>query len=183
VHIRHLWWCRVKSDYEIVNATLSHVAAIPAIEQAAAAIFAEVDLPLQVRYLVTDKEMLIEAQQEGRIWIALGKNSMPVGFAMVTVVDGNAHLDEVDVLPAHSRKGIGTRLVEKVVGWARSNGYMALTLVTFRHVSWNAPFYLRLGFEPVQRDTIGAELKVLLAAEASGGIDIENRLVMKLRTR
>jgi GNAT superfamily N-acetyltransferase len=173
----------VNSKYKIVRATSSHLAAIPAIENAAAAIFPEADLPLDLRYTVTDAETLREAQQDGQIWVATDAHETPVGFAMIVVLDGNPHLDEMDVLPAHGRNGIGTRLAKTVIDWAASHGHDLLTLVTFRHLPWNAAFYTRLGFETVQACNIGQELQDVLEEERVAGINMENRVVMMKRLR
>lgn len=173
----------MNSKYKIVRATTSHLAAIPAIESAAAAIFSEADLPLDLRYTVTDAETLRDAQRDGLIWVATDLQETPVGFAMTTVVDGNSHLDEMDVLPAHGRKGIGTRLARTVIDWAASHGHDLLTLVTFRHLPWNAAFYTRLGFEPVKTCNVGQELRNVLEEERNAGINMENRVVMMKKLR
>ena len=173
----------MNSKYKIVRATNLHLAAIPAIETAAAAIFPEADLPLDLRYKVTDAKTLRDAQQDGRIWVATDLQDAPVGFAMAAVVDGNPHLDEMDVLPAHGRNGIGTRLALTVIDWAASHGHDLLTLVTFRHLPWNAAFYTRLGFEMVAVCNVGQELRDVLEEERNAGINMENRVVMKKKLK
>lgn len=70
----------------------------------------------------------------------------PVGFVQVIEVDGWAHLEQVSVLPAVGRRGIGRRLVDAAAEAARERGYRELTLRTFVEVPWNAPFYLTCGF-------------------------------------
>lgn len=161
-------------------AARNHVPAIPAIELAAAAMFPEVDLPVAVRYRVTENGLLHQAQRDARLWVALTGDRMPVGFALADIVDGGAHLDEMDVLPDYGRRGIGTRLMRAFIGWAQSEYYPVVTLVTFRHLPWNAPFYEKMGFISMEAAEIGTELTALLAAEARAGIDIRNRTCMKL---
>jgi hypothetical protein len=51
-------------------------------------------------------------------------------------------------------------LLDHVAGWAAGRGLPALTLITFRGVPWNAPYYERLGF----RELAPAELTPGLAA-------------------
>ena len=70
-----------------------------------------------------------------------------VGFAHVLEVDGAAHLEQVSVLPAFGRQGIGRRLVDAAADLARERGHRELTLRTFAEVPWNAPFYSTCGFE------------------------------------
>lgn len=45
-----------------------------------------------------------------------------VGFALVGLIDGQPHLEEMDVHPAFGRRGIGARLLAAVTEWARSAG-------------------------------------------------------------
>ena len=157
-----------------------HLSAIPAIELAAAAMFSEADLPLNIRYLATEEDLLQRAQRDARLWVALTENRMPVGFAMADIVDRRAHLDEMDVIPEYGRRGIGTRLVQALIDWARSAGYPLLTLITFRHLPWNAPFYKQLGFVPMDSSEVGRELASLLKEEGNIGIDVSKRICMKL---
>ncbi len=158
-----------------------HLALIPAIEVAAASLFSETDLPEHIRCSVTDPGTLRYARNNSRLWVALGDADQPVGFAMADVVDGHAHLDEMDVLPDYGRRGIGTRLVKTVKEWACLSGFYALTLVTFRHLPWNAPFYEKLGFVRLNWAELGDGLAGLIEEEAEVGIDIRNRIGMKLR--
>jgi GNAT superfamily N-acetyltransferase len=79
----------------------------------------------------------------------------PVGFASVEVVDGDAHLGQLSVLPSAARQGRGSALVGAVCDWASSQGYPAVTLTTFRDVPWNGPFYARLGFRALDELTPG----------------------------
>ncbi|MCH8336023.1 MAG: GNAT family N-acetyltransferase [Proteobacteria bacterium] len=157
-----------------------HLSAIPAIELAASALFPEVDVPLENRYCVTEDELLREAQSDARLWVALTGDRIPVGFAMADFVDGGAHLDQMDVIPDFGRQGIGTHLVRTLIDWARSGDYPVITLITFRHLPWNAPFYEKLGFEAMASSELGAELAGLLKAEGEAGIDVRRRICMQL---
>lgn len=73
----------------------------------------------------------------------------PVGFAHVVVLDGYAHLEQVSVRASALRQGIGTSLVRAAMGEACAEGYLALSLSTYRDVPWNGPFYRSLGFVEV----------------------------------
>lgn len=70
-----------------------------------------------------------------------------VGFAQVLADHDTAHLQQLAVDPTQGRRGIGTALVRTCCEHARQRGYGELTLTTFRDVSFNAPWYARLGFE------------------------------------
>ncbi len=168
------------TEISIKLADSEHLSAIPAIELAASAMFAEADLPLEIRYLVSEDELLQEAQSEARLWVALTEDRTPVGFALADVIDGRAHLDEMDVIPDFGRQGIGTRLVHTLIDWAQSANYPALTLITFRHLPWNAPFYEKMGFASMEPSEIGEELASMLHEEGKAGIDVHKRVCMKL---
>jgi GNAT superfamily N-acetyltransferase len=168
------------TEISIKLAGSEHLSAIPAIELAAAAMFPEADLPVENRFLVIETELLQEAQSEARLWVALTDDRTPVGFAMADIVDGGAHLDEMDVMPDFGRQGIGTRLVRAFIDWARSGNYPGVTLITFRHLPWNAPFYEKIGFEAMKSSELGEELANLLQEEGEAGIDVQKRVCMRL---
>jgi GNAT superfamily N-acetyltransferase len=169
----------VSETYSIVPAARRHLAAVPKLEQAAATMFPEEDLPATLRYLVTDRDTLRDAQQDGRLWMAVDEAQHPVGFAMALVLDDEAFLDEVDVHPRHTRRGIGTRLVNTVIGWAESREFSSLSLITFRHLPWNARFYEKFGFLPLARHELGPGMSQILAEEAEAGINVSNRIGMR----
>ena len=111
--------------YVVVAASEPDLLALSAIERAAADMFSAEDLPPAVRESVTPLSQLISAQREARLWVALN-DDRPVGFAIADRLDGQAYLDEMGVLPAHGRQGIGTELVRRVCRWARGNGLACL---------------------------------------------------------
>ena len=101
-----------------------------------------------------------------------------VGFARVDIVDGLAHLEQVSVLPEHSRTEIGSELVEAACRWALEQGFRAMTLITFADVAWNAPFYAARGFREIDRLTPG--LAELRDWERDLGLDrVGRRVVMR----
>ena len=156
-----------------------HLAEIPKIELAAATLFSEADLPQSIRYKVTGWSDLQEALGHERLWVAL-HDGKPVGFALASVVDGVGYLDELSVQPEFGRQGIGTALVSRVIDWARVEDFRCLTLVTFRHLAWNAPFYEKLGFQGLDSSEHGAELAGLIEEERLIGMNIADRIAMRL---
>lgn len=168
----------MNQDYTIELAAEHHIRAIPAIEQAAAAIFSESDLPPEVRFLVTDEETLLEAQREKRLWAALQDETKLVGFALARVMGDYAHLEEMDVHPEHARRGIGSQLLDAVIGWAEAGSLPGLTLITFRHLPWNAPFYERNGFVRLDTESTNGILQDLIREEAEAGLEPRNRVAM-----
>lgn len=168
----------MRQNYTIELAAKYHLRAIPAIEQAAAAMFAEVDLPSELRFLVTDRETLIEAQRDERLWVALDEQKDAVGFALARDVGVYAHLEEMDVHPDHGRRGIGAQLLGAVINWARAAGFPGITLITFRHLQWNAPFYERHGFVQLDHEEASGGLRELIREELEAGLEPRNRVAM-----
>ena len=78
-----------------------------------------------------------------------------------------AHVEQVSVATAHAGQGLGALLIDHLGALARADGRPALTLTTFRDVPWNAPYYRRLGFVPVDPADQGPELAALVAREAA----------------
>lgn len=163
----------------ISPARRAHLDDIPRIELAAAALFSEADLPQCIRFKVTPAEDLREALDNQTLWVAIGPQEQTVGFAMANTVDGDAYLDELDVLPDFGRRGIGARLVTTVIDWARGSGFSHLSLITFRHVPWNAPFYAKLGFSILDPAEHGPEIAGLIKDEHRAGIDTRKRVAMR----
>lgn len=142
----------MKGAYEIVPATAEHLPSLPEIERFAASLFSDY-VPAQLLETVTPAPLLAAAQRAGTLWVAIGPDDQPVGFARLELVGNRAHLGEIDVHPAHGRRGVGTALLQTVEAWALSNGFTELTLTTYSEIPWNAPFYAHLGYETVpERD-------------------------------
>lgn len=104
----------------------------------------------------------------------------PVGFAVVHVVDGVAHLAELAVLPGSMRRGRGTVLVGRVIEWAREHGHDAVTLITYADVPWNGPFYLHLGFVELPASELSPGLRARREQQTELGLDtVGRRIVMR----
>lgn len=152
------------------------------VELAAGEMFADVGLGEATAGDATSIEDFTECEKTGLLWVAVDGDDAPIGFAFVEIVDGQTHLDELSVHPGHGRRGIGAALVQTVIDWARSNGYAAVTLTTFREVPWNMPFYERLGFRGLTDAELTPELREVVAAETRRGLPPEKRLVMRYDT-
>jgi ribosomal protein S18 acetylase RimI-like enzyme len=120
---------------------------------------------------------LARAAVERRAWVAVDDLGAVVGFALACVVDGEGHLDELAVAPAHGRRGVGRTLVDEAVAWAGAQGLPAVTLTTFRDVPWNCRYYEKLGFHTVA--TLTPVLQALVDEQATWGLDPALRVVMR----
>ena len=118
-------------------------------------------------------------ERDGRSWVAVGADDRPIGYIVVDLVDGNAHVEQVSVLPHHQGQGVGRMLMAVVDGWARAARCPAITLTTFVDVPWNAPLYRHLGFDVLAASELGPDLRALVAAEAAHGLDPRTRVCMR----
>ena len=83
----------------------------------------------------------------GTAAVVLVAGDPAVGFVSIRLVDGEAHVDQLSVVPECGGRGIGRDLLDEAIRWARHEGLSGVTLTTFRDVPWNAPFYRRVGFD------------------------------------
>lgn len=92
-------------------------------------------------------EAEVRMAQPGFMLIAEDEASTAgIGFAHILEVDGYAHLEQLAVLPQHGRQGHGRRLVHAAAAHATARRHSEITLRTYLHVPWNAPFYETCGF-------------------------------------
>jgi GNAT superfamily N-acetyltransferase len=168
----------MRPGYAIRPAVPSDLPALREIERAAAAPFAPYGLAEVFANALTPEEDLREGLHAGLLWTAVDAAGAPIGFALGCIVEGNAHLDELDVHPDHARRGIGTALVTTFLEHARRAGFRAATLTTLRHVPWNAPFYEGLGFRVLDAGSLTPGLAALLRAEIFRGLPAHARVAM-----
>jgi GNAT superfamily N-acetyltransferase len=127
-------------------------------------------------------DVLEDYARRGRSWVAVDEGDEPVGYVVVDVVDGNAHIEQISVLPDYQGRGIGKDLLEAVRAWAIEVGYPALTLTTFIHVPWNRPLYEHLGFVVVPDDALQPGLREVREHESRIGLDPLWRVCMHRST-
>lgn len=169
----------VPDGYTIGRARVDELAALPGIEDAAGVIFPKEDQQESVGGGLSP-EFFLASATAGQLWVARTIAApQPVGFAAATIVDACAHLHEIDVLPAHGRRGLGRALVGYVIEWARRSGYPSVTLTTFRHIAFNGPFYRSAGFVELADAELDPELAALRAAEGARGLDLTKRCAMR----
>lgn len=178
----HMREALMQPSYNIVLAQPKHLKTLADIEVSAASLLKGY-APTSVLKETTPLNEFRKAQEEGRLWVALA-DEIPVGFALVEMLDANhPHLQEMDVVPDHGRRGIGTTLLRMILEWTRRSGYEEITLTTFRAVPWNMPFYSQHGFEEVPADELRADLKSIVQNEAERGLEPNKRVVMRCSVR
>lgn len=117
---------------------------------------------------------------EGRSWVAVDEWDRPLGYVIVDVIDGAAHIEQISVRPDRQGTGIGRALIDRVRTWASTSGRSAITLTTFAAVPWNGPLYEHLGFVTMPEQELGPGLRSLRDAETRHGLDPALRVCMRL---
>jgi GNAT superfamily N-acetyltransferase len=125
------------------------------------------------------REELLSLLALGQVWVACTADDVPVGAVIASVRDGAAYIEELDVLPAHGRRGLGGRLVELVCDWARAQGLPAVALSTFRDVPWNGPFYRRHGFRDLSPAEWSGDMAGIRESEVQHGLAVQARTFMR----
>ncbi len=167
---------------EIRLASYEDVPSLPAIEKAACDLFLQYEFTAVLPLVLTPLKDFYRAQKCDLLWVAVHEEGFPVGFALVEMLDGMAHLEELDVHPGYGRRGIGTGLVKRVCEWAKSGGVTAVRLTTFRDIPWNAPFYRKLWFRDLELKQLPAILRERVEEEEEHGLPRELRVVMQFDT-
>lgn len=124
-------------------------------------------------------DVLAGYQRDGRALVAVDATDAPVGFVVIDVVDGAAHIEQVSVATAHARRGLGRALIDRVEAWAAGRRLPAVSLTTFRHVPFNAPYYARLGFVEIDPADLTPGLVAILVAEVECGLAAADRVAMR----
>jgi GNAT superfamily N-acetyltransferase len=114
-----------------------------------------------------------------QVWVVCDSNDLAVGMVLASVRCGNGYIEELDVIPEHGRRGLGTQLVEIACSWAREQGCSAVDLSTFRDVPWNGPFYRKLGFRVLEPDEWTTDMPNLRAIEIAQGLVPDARVFMR----
>jgi GNAT superfamily N-acetyltransferase len=164
-------------------ARIDDIDALREIERAAGRIFAEIGMGEIADDEPISEETLRGYRTSGRTWVAVDDYDTPIGYVVADVLDGNAHIEQVSVLPTNMRRGLGRELLDHVAIWASEQGMQAMTLTTFAYVPWNGPYYRRLGFEILAEDQIGPNLRDRRRHETDRGLDKWPRVCMSRALR
>ena len=168
----------MNETYHIRLARENEVHQLNTIEEAASQLFANTKFALEIDQDSLSIDFLQEQQAKDLVWVAVDDRDNPVGFAVVMVMGDRIHLHELSVVPEHGRKGLGTRLIETIIQFAKSSGFTGVTLSTFQNIPWNAPFYQKLGFRVMREKEIGINLQNIRTEEAQNGLPISERILM-----
>lgn len=148
------------------------------IERLAGARFREVGLETVADNDSPSLEELVEYADSGRGWVAVDESDKPVGYVIVDDADGNAHVEQMSVIPEHQNRGVGRSLLAQVHAWASDTGRGAITLTTYTEVPWNRALYQHLGFRVLDDKELGPHLRAIRDAEKARGLDVAPRVCM-----
>ncbi|WP_030613901.1 GNAT family N-acetyltransferase [Streptomyces sclerotialus] len=149
------------------------------IERAAGRCFRDIGMPEIADDQPLPLDELARYERAGLAWVATDETGTPVAYLIAEHVDGNLHVEQVSVHPDSARRGIGRSLLDHLGSHAVAGGVPALTLTTFTHVPWNAPYYTRCGFHPLDDSRIGPGLREIRRREAAHGLDRWPRVCMR----
>jgi GNAT superfamily N-acetyltransferase len=166
----------------MVSIRAAHLTELPvlqAIERAAGRMFRDVGMPEVAELGPWPLSVMTASQQAGRLWVVVGDADEPVAYLMADLVDGCMEIDQVTVHPDSARRGLGRALLEYAADRAAADGLPALTLTTFAHVPWNAPYYSRCGFRVLDDAELTPGLRAIRQREAAVGMDRWPRVCMR----
>jgi GNAT superfamily N-acetyltransferase len=154
---------------------------LPALEQSAGEVFRS--LP-ELAWISDDQVQPAEAYlpliANGTVWVAEDAAAGLVGLIMCEAFDDGLHVWELAVAGGQQGRGLGRALLDAAVAFARDAGLPSVTLTTFRHVAWNAPFYARYGFVEIARDAMNARLAEDVRMEEGRGLPNRCAMVLSL---
>jgi GNAT superfamily N-acetyltransferase len=152
--------------------------ALQKIERAAGQCFADVGMPEIADDAPLPVSELDRYRRAGLAWVAVGAADAPVAYLIAEPLDGGLHVEQVSVHPSYARRGIGRSLLERAAMHAVAGGSSMLTLTTFGHVPWNAPYYRRCGFRVMDQREWTPGLRAIREREAAQGLDRWPRVCM-----
>ena len=168
-------------SYAIRAASHVDLPLLAQVERSAATLFAQAgaDLAWLAHGEPLPLRTLQALQQHGGVWVAADGQDRPAGFLAAQPLDGQIFIVELSVALLHQRQGLGARLLDAAAAHARALGCASLTLSTYRHLPWNAPYYARHGFSEIDAVALGAGHALKLAREAQDGHDPALRCLMR----
>ncbi len=127
----------------------------------------------------TDPALFVQGLQRQCLWVSEQVPGTVSGYLLAGELDGDFHVQQMDVLPAYARQGHGRALLRHALAQARLRGYRAAVLSTLIDVPWNAPFYASEGFMAWPRAEWHAGMQAVMAAEAEAGFPMALRGAMR----
>lgn len=149
------------------------------IERSAARLFKQIP---ELAWLASGSVQTIERHRQltkiGSNWVATDFSGKIAGFLSAEPLENDLHIWELSVDSSQQSQGVGTALLDYAIGQARIRALSRVTLTTFRHVPWNAPFYAKRGFSILTEETLDNRLSKILDMEGHHSLPRHKRCAM-----
>lgn len=161
---------RVPTQASIRKAATFDIGELARIDDDASTLYVEAgvhfDGPASTAFADAERKRWKIAVQCGLAELAVDPAGRAIGFMTLAYVDGLPYVDQISVIRAWMRKGVGRTLLSHAIAWSEHAGELWLT--TYAHLPWNAPMYARHGFVIVDDSRCGSELiEVLIEQRAA----------------
>ncbi len=167
----------LESGYQIRSARVEELLLLSHVEQLAASLFLDASYAFLVDAEPLPLNFVQQQFQAGQVWVAVIQDEV-VGYVIACEIDDTLYLQQIDVEPEHGRRGIGSELITTICDWAKQEGYAIVSLSTFRDIPWNASFYSRLGFYPVDEAERTTGFQQIRLQELAAGLPVSQRVIM-----
>jgi len=178
---------KARTAFELRVGTVSDIDTLCEIDFDASELFVraglDVELPNEHEFALAERTRWLCSLSSGGALLAVDAFAGVLGFAASGTRDGEPYLDQLSVRRHSMRLGVGTSLLTATESKARAGGARSLWLTTYRHLSWNRPFYERRGFIVVPEPELGREMLAELQYERHWLPAPEERVVMRKELR
>ena len=141
---------------------------LQAIERAAGLMFCDIGMPEIAQYDPWPLPVMAAHQDAGRWWVAANDGDEPVAYlirALLMAACRSSRSPSTAAAPAAAWRA----LLDHAANRAAADSLPALTLTTFAHVPWNAPYYARCGFRVLDDAEVTPGLQAIRGAGSRDG--------------
>jgi len=154
------------------------------IDQDASVLFEQaglfLDLPESHEFSVSERARIRGSLAAGSAIVAMDPYDTPIGFIAIGALGGLPYVEQISVLPAHMRRGLGAQLLDDAFDFLGDG--QAMWLTTYDHLPWNRPFYERRGYTVIAEGECDAGIRRELDFQRRWLPQPERRVAMR-RTR
>ncbi|MBE7638378.1 GNAT family N-acetyltransferase [Sneathiella sp. P13V-1] len=168
------------SDYIIRLATDEDFKHLPAVEDAAGDVFAEIGYDdIAAMPSTPADEYPVIVKNGGWVLVAEATTKEIVGYCATEHSPDGLYIKELSVHKDHSKQGIGSTLLKQTIARATELNYPRTFLLTFKDVPFNAPYYRRFGFGSLEDLTPYPDIQKRAEAETETPLWKYGRVAMK----